>query len=93
LQPEIEYVYDLPIPTDADAAPFTPKPLDGEVESFELLPVDQVMAKMREGLFQPNCALVLLDFFIRHGYITPDSEPNYMEIMTRLHGRFDHDKW
>jgi len=86
-------VYDLPIPRDVNTVPFTPAPLDGEVESFELLAVDQVMAKMRLGLFKPNCALVLLDFFIRHGYITPESEPNYMEIITRLHGRFDHDKW
>jgi len=87
------YVYDFPIPQGADPVLFTPKPLDGEVESFELLSVDQVMTKMREKLFKPNCALVLIDFFIRHSYITPDSEPDYMEIITRLHGRFDHDNW
>ena len=37
--------------------------------------------------------LVLVDFLVRHGYLTPDNDPNYMEIMTRLHGRFYHDKW
>ena len=78
---------------------------------IQLLPVEQVITKMRQGLFKPNCALgmygvshsffqphqllfhpwlwtfpVLIDFFIRHGYITPESEPYYMEILTRWFG-------
>jgi len=93
LQPEVEYVYDLPVPVDADASGFQPKPLDGEVESFELLSLQDVITKMHEGRFKPNCALVLLDFMIRHGYMTPENEPHYMEIVTRLHGRFEYDKW
>lgn len=65
---------------------------------------------MRSGLFKPNCALVLIDFFIRHGIIAPDTEPgekeghshhrenahyfaDYMKIVTRLHGRFDYERW
>jgi len=77
---------------------------------LQLLPVNQVVEKMQEALFKPNCAVgmyntslflranhdatpVLIDFFIRHGYIIPDTEPNYMEIITRLHGRFNHEKW
>ncbi|KAF5348027.1 hypothetical protein D9758_010035 [Tetrapyrgos nigripes] len=93
LQPEVEYVYVMPIPLDADTAPFTPKPLDGEVESFDLLTQNQVISKMRAGLFKPNCALVLIDLFIQLGYITPDNEADYMKISTRLHGRFDYDHW
>ncbi|KZP04329.1 hypothetical protein FIBSPDRAFT_878612, partial [Athelia psychrophila] len=93
LQPEIEYLWDLAVPPGADPGPFTPKPLDGEVESFELMSFDDIISKMHEGLFKPNCALILIDFFIRHGHITPDNEPHYMEIMTRLHGRFDIDHW
>jgi len=93
LQPEIEYVYDLRIPQGVDPAPFQPKPLDGEVESFELLSPDQVIHKMGAGLFKANCALVLIDFFIRHGRITPDNEPDFMNIITRLHGRFGYEKW
>ena len=67
-------MYDLRIPPGADPELFTPRPLDGEVESFEvmyskiieerthyylfqLLPVPQVIEKMREGKFKPNCAL------------------------------------
>lgn len=37
--------------------------------------------------------LVILDFLIRHNYLTPDNEPDYLEILTRLHGRFNFDKW
>jgi len=25
------------------------------------------------------------DFFIRHGIITPENEPNYVEISSRIH--------
>ncbi|TFK31260.1 nudix hydrolase 20 [Crucibulum laeve] len=93
LQPEIEYVYDLVIPPGADPTPFEPKPLDGEVESFELLSQDKVIRKLREGVFKPNCALVLIDLFIRLGYVTPDNEPEFMKIVTRLHGRFNYERW
>jgi len=57
LQPEVEYVYELRIPQGVNPTPFQPKPLDGEVESFELLSLDQVIHKMCAGLFKPNCAL------------------------------------
>ncbi|KAF9011786.1 nudix hydrolase 20 [Cyathus striatus] len=93
LQPEVEYVYDIIIPRDADPAAFQPKPLDGEVESFELLTQDEILQKLRAGLFKPNCAMVLIDLFIRLGYITPDNESNYMQIVTRLHGQFNYDRW
>ncbi|KAI0342516.1 nudix hydrolase 20 [Trametopsis cervina] len=94
LQPEVEYLYDLCVPSEhASDARYQPKPLDGEVESFELLPLEAVKSRMRAGLFKPNCAAALIDFMIRHGEITPDNEPDFMEIITRLHGRFNYDQW
>jgi len=93
LQPEVEYVYDLPIPPGADPTLFEPRPSDGEVESFELMTQDKLIEKLRLGLFKPNCALVLIDLFIRLGYITPDNEPDFMNIVTRLHSRFDYEQW
>ncbi|KAG5643527.1 hypothetical protein DXG03_000719 [Asterophora parasitica] len=93
LQPEIEYVYDILIPHNVDAKLFEPRPLDGEVESFELLTHIEVIQKMRAGMFKPNCALVIVDLFIRLGYITPENEPDYMRIVTRLHGTFDLERW
>ncbi|KAI6002170.1 NUDIX hydrolase domain-like protein [Pisolithus albus] len=88
LQPEIEY-----IPDDGDTTLFQPKPADGEVESFNLLPLHVVISKMKQGLFKANCAVVLIDFLIRHGYLTPDNDPDFMEIITRIHGRFHYERW
>lgn len=33
----------------------------------------------------------MLDFLIRHGVVTPENEPDFLEIVTRLHGRFGWD--
>ncbi|KAH9000626.1 NUDIX hydrolase domain-like protein [Lactarius hatsudake] len=89
LQPEVEYVYDMRVePGEVRLAP-----MDGEVESFELLPLDEVVARMHAGEFKPNCAVVLIDFMVRHGYLTPENEPRYLEITQRLHGQFDLERW
>ncbi|KAF9260744.1 nudix hydrolase 20 [Marasmius fiardii PR-910] len=92
LQPEIEYVFNLEIPISISNS-FQPKPSDGEVEFFELLDQDEVVNRMKAGVFKPNCALVIIDLLIRLGYITPDNEPDYQKIITRLHGNFDYDLW
>ncbi len=80
LQPECQFVYDLEVDKNV-----IPKPNDDEVEDFQLWTVNQVQEAMAKGQFKPNCAMVLLDFFIRHGILTPDSEDNYAEIESRLH--------
>jgi len=56
LQPEVQYVYDIKLPSDGSVRPTT-NPEDGEVESFELMELEQVVRKMVEGEFKPNCAL------------------------------------
>lgn len=82
LQPECEYVYDLEVePTVA------PKPCDTEVEDFRLWTVDEVREALWNGEFKPNCAIVLIDFFVRHGIITPENEENFLEIIARIHRR------
>lgn len=80
LQPECQFVYDLEVDQDV-----VPKPNDDEVDGFQLFTVNQVQEAMAKGQFKPNCAMVLLDFFIRHGILTPDNEHNYAEIVSRLH--------
>ncbi|KAJ9216098.1 hypothetical protein DTO166G4_2342 [Paecilomyces variotii] len=84
LQPEVEYIYDLKLDASIE-----PKPCDTEVESFSLWSLDEVKQALRNGEFKPNCAVVLIDFFIRHGILTPENEPDYMEIMARLHRRLE----
>ncbi|KAJ7056077.1 hypothetical protein C8F01DRAFT_993420 [Mycena amicta] len=59
LQPEVEYMYDLAIPANTDPALFEPRPLDGEVERFDVPhePNRCRFSSVRAGRFKPNCAL------------------------------------
>lgn len=77
---EVEYVYDLKVPKDV-----IPTPNDGEVDSFNLLTLEQTVKALKRGEFKPNCALIMVDFLIRHGYITVENEPNYLQLVTRMH--------
>lgn len=57
IQPEVQYIFDLPLPVDGSVVPST-NPEDGEVESFELMELEEVVRRMVEGEFKPNCAMV-----------------------------------
>ena len=85
LQPECQYVYDLELPEDV-----IPKPGDNEAVDFKLLSVPEVQEALAAGKFKPNCALLLLEFLIRHGYVTPENEPSYIEIVSRLHRKLEY---
>jgi 8-oxo-dGTP pyrophosphatase MutT (NUDIX family) len=79
LKPDVMYCYDLELPED-----FEPVCTDGEVESFQRLPLAEVAALVRDTeAFKLNCNLTIIDFLIRHGFITPE-EPDYLEIMAGL---------
>ncbi|KAI0889792.1 NUDIX hydrolase domain-like protein [Annulohypoxylon maeteangense] len=80
IYPETQWVYDIELPAN-----FIPSPKDGEVAGFWLWTVDEVREKLAQGQFKPNCALILVDFFIRHNIITRENEPDYDEIIRRLH--------
>ncbi|MCW8944434.1 MAG: DUF4743 domain-containing protein [Sedimenticola sp.] len=74
------FCYDLELPED-----FRPECTDGEVQEFYLWPVEEVMERVKGGdEFKLNCNLVIIDFLIRYGFITPD-EPDYMNLLTGLH--------
>lgn len=84
LQPECQYIYDLPLPADV-----VPQPKDGEVEEFYLWGIDEVRDRLRKGEFKPNCAVVLLDWFVRHGVLAQEDEGDLVEIVARLHRRLE----
>ncbi len=80
LRDDICFVYDLFLPEE-----FEPRNTDGEVEDFFLWPMAQVMETIAAGEdFKFNCALVIIDLFVRRGYLTPD-DPDYQEIVAGLH--------
>lgn len=64
------FCYDLLLPET-----FIPNCTDGEVASFELMPIEKVAEFVRDSeAFKPNCNLVIIDFLLRHGFINPDHE-------------------
>ncbi|PYH42827.1 thiamine pyrophosphokinase-related protein [Aspergillus saccharolyticus JOP 1030-1] len=84
LQPEVEYIYDVKLGADVVL-----KPCDTEVEEFHLLSVEETQQALANGEFKPNCAVVLIDFFIRHGILTAENEPDFLEIQARIHRRLE----
>lgn len=80
IYPECQWVFDLELPTHV-----IPTPKDDEVESFGLYTVEEIWVQLGRGRFKPNCALVMLDFFIRHGIMTKESEADFDEIYRRIH--------
>jgi 8-oxo-dGTP pyrophosphatase MutT (NUDIX family) len=80
LRNDILYVYDVELPAD-----FVPRNTDGEIIEFFLLPIDEVVARVRDGdEFKFNCALVVIDFLVRQGLIGPE-DGDYVDIVAGLH--------
>lgn len=80
---ETEFIYDLHLPHDV-----IPKPNDGEVDSFKLMTLEEVVQALINKEFKPNCGLIMVDFLVRHGYINVENEPNYIEIVNKVHRHF-----
>jgi hypothetical protein len=86
LRDDVLFCFDLLLPADV-----VPRNTDGEVESFELWPMTDVLRRIREtDDFKFNVNLVILDFAIRHGFLTPD-DPDYQAIWEglRLPARYE----
>lgn len=77
--PTVLYVFDIELPED-----MVPEPMDDEVSEFTLMTVEDIFGAMLRREFKPNCVPVMLDFFVRHGIITSENSPEYLEIVTRL---------
>jgi 8-oxo-dGTP pyrophosphatase MutT (NUDIX family) len=78
------FVFDLWLPQD-----FTPENTDGEVESFALVPIDEVARLTDETtLFKDNCNLVNIDLLIRSGMITSE-HPDFAQLTSILYATHD----
>lgn len=79
LKPDVLFLYDLELPAD-----FVPRNTDGEVERFDLWPLAQVAASVRDSDdWKFNVNLTVIDFLIRHGWLTPD-HPEYLDLCRGL---------
>jgi hypothetical protein len=68
IQRGIVLTYDLALPDD-----FRPANRDGEIESFHLLAPDEVLRRLADAhAFKFDCALVAIDFLLRHGQVPDD---------------------
>ncbi len=75
------FCFDLEMPED-----ITPTSHDGEVSTFQLVPVADALVWVRDtNQFKFNVNLVVLDFAIRHGVLSPEAEPDYEKIVAGLH--------
>lgn len=82
LRDDVAFVYDLWLPND-----FVPVNTDGEVERFERWSLEHALSVVRDtDGFKFNCALVMIDLFVRHGVLGPD-DPDYQAIVDGLQGR------
>jgi len=83
LLPGMYYLFDLPLPHDGSLTPRI-NALDGEVEKFELLNVEDTLKHLLDRKFKSSSALAVVDFFLRHGHITEETDPRYLDICRHL---------
>ena len=80
LKPDTMFCFDLALPAD-----FRPTNTDGEVDRFELVAIDELPAMLAgDARFKSNCALVVLDYLLRHGRISADTG-GYDRLVSGLH--------
>ncbi len=82
MRPDVIFNYDLQLPEN-----FIPHVNDDEVDSFELYPIEELITLIGEkSVFKLNSAVVIIDFAIRHGIITPE-HPDYLALQAGMHQR------
>lgn len=77
------FCYDLELPSD-----FVPKIVDGEVEEFFTWDMNQLLLSTKVDYsdpLKPNCYLVVIDFLLRQGIISPEIR-GYLDIVRELRG-------
>ncbi|ORY02116.1 hypothetical protein K493DRAFT_312188 [Basidiobolus meristosporus CBS 931.73] len=78
------FVYDLYLPDD-----FQPVPQDGEVGAYYLYSFEEIEQLLLDGKFMPDAAIVIIDLFIRFGYLTPETNPHYQLLVYGIHRRLE----
>ncbi len=80
LRADTLFCFDLEMPRGEK-----PKPSE-EIASFELMPIGEALRLVRStNRFKFNVNLVVIDFAIRRGFITPEKEKDFEAIVSGLH--------
>jgi 8-oxo-dGTP pyrophosphatase MutT (NUDIX family) len=78
------FIYDLETPGE-----FVPRNTDGEIVSFALMDAAAAVERVRKSDdFKFNVNLVIIDFALRHGVVTPD-DPEYLDLVAGLRRPLD----
>jgi hypothetical protein len=80
----ISYLYEMDL-----GRHIVPRPGNDEVETFTLMTLDEIKTALTEGEFVANQAMVWLAYLIRHGVVTPENEPDLVEVCQRLQRKHD----
>lgn len=78
--PDIIYVHDIELQVEVVS-----KPKDEEVETFYFMDIDQVKKALAAREFESNSAVVMIDFFARHGIVTVENEGDFAEVCERMY--------
>ena len=82
LRADTLFCYDLAMPATPKLRP------SEEIDHYELMPMAKVLKLARTTTrFKFNVGLVIIDFAIRQGLITPENEPDFERIVAGLHER------
>ena len=82
LYPERQFIFDWNMGDVATC--FEPRNADGEVSAFHAMAHPDILDHVLAGRFKPNCAMVVIDYWLRHGFLDP-SEPHYSALLESLH--------
>ncbi|THV03339.1 hypothetical protein K435DRAFT_852002 [Dendrothele bispora CBS 962.96] len=90
LLPGVYYLFDLELPGDNSIQPKVTVSAEegGEVESFELMSAQEVLDNIAAGEFKSSSALALVDFLIRRGLYTSETDERYVDVCMELRQRF-----
>lgn len=88
LKRDVLFCFDLELPPD-----FEPTPVDGEMDSFEKVPVNTILDMLAMSVlpddsnncWKPNVGVVLIDFLVRHGFVDVN-DPAFLELIGALRG-------
>ena len=70
---------------DLDMQGLTPKPQDGEVESFQIVDVPDMVYNKFEKV-KPEILIILVEFMIRQGMVDPNPDPEgFLELVRAMH--------
>ena len=77
----VMFNYDLKLPSG-----YEPTPVDGEVDEFFTWTMEEVLESLAPDFddpLKPNCYLVVVDFLLRRGWLSPEAD-GYLDVLKEL---------